>query len=98
MREDIYALGAAAYHFGDAIDLKEMFEGAPADALIMGNVSPSQQFLGGTEDSIREETHRIMKECGMHENFLISSGCDIPPIAKWENIDAFFEAAKDFQK
>ena len=98
MRDDIYALGAAAYHFGDAIDLKVMFDGAPADALIMGNVSPSRQFLGGTTDSIREETHRIMAECAAYDNFLISSGCDIPPMAKWENIDAFFAAAKTFNK
>ena len=40
MVESILSTGAAAYHFGDAIDLKEMFEGAPADALMLRTLPP----------------------------------------------------------
>ena len=97
MAKDIYSLGAMGYHFGDAINLKDMFESAPADVLVMGNVSPSAQFCNGTPTSIREATHDVMAACGEHPNFLISSGCDIPPASSWENIDAFFCAAEDFQ-
>ena len=35
---------------------------------------------------------QIMEECSGYPNFLISSGCDIPPMTPWENIDAFFSA------
>lgn len=97
MAKDIYALGAMGYHFGDAINLKDMFPGAPEDVLVMGNVSPSAQFLGGTPDSIRKATHEVMAQCGEYPNFLISSGCDIPPASSWDNIDAFFRAAESFQ-
>lgn len=97
MAKDIYALGAMGYHFGDAINLKDMFPGAPGDVLVMGNVSPSAQFLGGTPDSIRKATHEVMAQCGEYPNFLISSGCDIPPASSWDNIDAFFRAAESFQ-
>ena len=31
-----------------------------------------------------------------YPNFVISSGCDIPPASKWENIDAFFKAVDEF--
>ena len=31
---------------------------------------------------------------GAYPNFVISGGCDIPPQSSWENIDAFFAAAK----
>ena len=95
MAKDIYALGAMGYHFGDAITLKDMFADAPADALVMGNVSPSAQFCNGTPNSIREATRKVMAQCGEYPNFLISSGCDIPPASSWENIDAFFQAAKE---
>lgn len=95
MTKDIYALGAAGYHFGDAIRLADMLPDAPKDALIMGNVSPSVQFRNGTPESIAEATRRVMEECSGYDNFLISSGCDIPPLSPWENIDAFFKAAKD---
>jgi len=90
MAKDIYQLGAAGYHFGDAVRLADMFPDAPKDVLVMGNVSPSKQFRNGTPESMAEETRRIMEECGGYQNFVISSGCDIPPMSSWENIDAFF--------
>lgn len=98
MVRDIYKLGAAGYHFGDSIDLASVLPDAPMDALIMGNVSPSKQFCNGTPATITEETHRIMANCSSYPNFLISSGCDIPPLSPWENIDTFFEVVQSFYK
>ena len=96
MAPDIYHLGAMGYHFGDAISMTDVLPGAPADALIMGNVSPSVQFCNGTPASITEATHAVMEACCQYPNYLISSGCDIPPISPWENIEAFFAAAESF--
>ncbi|MBS7172993.1 uroporphyrinogen decarboxylase family protein [Blautia caecimuris] len=31
-----------------------------------------------------------------YPNFVISSGCDIPPAAPLENIQAFFDAVKEY--
>ena len=98
MTEEMYAIGAMGYHFGDAINLADMFVGAPADVLIMGNVSPSAQFRNGTPESIREATHKVMEACSANANFVISSGCDIPPQCSWDNIDSFFAASADFYK
>ena len=62
----------------------------------MGNVSPAEQFRGGTPESIRAATLDVMEKCCKHPNFVISSGCDIPPLSSWDNIDAFFAAVKEF--
>lgn len=96
MIDSILDTGAAAYHFGNAIDMAEMMTHIPADTVAMGNVDPAGQFRNGTEESIREETQRIMEACCKYPNFVISSGCDIPPMSKWENIDAFFGAVTEF--
>lgn len=97
MIDSILRVGAAAYHFGNAIDMQEMLRHIPADTVAMGNVDPAGQFMNGTPASIREETLRIMRACCPgNPNFVISSGCDIPPKSKWENIDAFFQAAADY--
>ncbi len=96
MAKDIYQMGAMGYHFGDAIHLADMFADAPSDALVMGNVSPSAQLLGGTVSSIREVTKQLLQECGHHANFVISSGCDIPPLTPWPHLDAFFDAVADY--
>ena len=34
--------------------------------------------------------------CTVHPNFVISSGCDIPPASRWDNIDAFFNEVETF--
>jgi len=96
MAQDIYQLGAMGYHFGDAISMADVVDRAPKDALIMGNVSPSAEFCNGTPESIRDATLAVMKDCCHCDNFVISSGCDIPPASSWDNIDAFFRAAGEF--
>lgn len=37
-----------------------------------------------------------MEKCCKYPNFVISSGCDIPPLSSWDNIDAFFAAVDEF--
>ncbi len=95
MIDSILATGAGAYHFGNAIDMAEMMSHIPANVVAMGNVDPAGQFKEGTVESIKAETKRICHACKAYPNFVLSSGCDIPPTSKWENIDAFFEAAKE---
>ena len=95
MLEQIFSQGAAAYHFGNAVDMADVLSRAPADVLCMGNIDPAGQFTLGNPDSIRAATRELIANCGGYKNFVPSSGCDIPARAKWENIDAFFEALKD---
>lgn len=92
MLPDIFAIGASAYHFGNAVDMAAVMAAAPADCLCMGNVDPAAQFVQGTPESMTEATNALLAQCGHYKNFVPSSGCDIPYHAKWENIQAFFNA------
>ena len=92
MLDQIFAQGAAAYHFGNAVNMADVLAGAPSDALCMGNVDPAGELAEGTPESVTAATKKLMEECGMYKNFIPSSGCDIPAHAKWENIEAFFAA------
>lgn len=94
MLDRIYELGAAAYHFGNAVNMEEIMTRTPADILVMGNIDPAGEFAGGTVESITAATRSLMEKCGGYQNFVPSSGCDIPAHAKWENIQAFFAAVK----
>lgn len=88
--------GAAAYHFGNAVSMEDMLRQMPGDVLTMGNVDPVSAIRNGTPEKVRQDTLAIMEACCKYPNFLISSGCDIPPAAPWENIDAFFAAVEEF--
>lgn len=90
----IHQLGMRAYSFGDAIDLEEALKIIDPGSLVLGNISPALEFRGGTPDSIAAATKALCARCGNYPNFVLSSGCDIPPVSPLENIDAFFENAQ----
>ncbi len=96
--ESILRTGSAAYHFGNSIDMEKMLEHIPPETVVFGNIDPAGQFKNGTPESIRAATLELLSRCSKYPNFVISSGCDIPPLSKWENIDAFFKAVEDFYK
>ncbi|MBR4054381.1 MAG: uroporphyrinogen decarboxylase family protein [Clostridia bacterium] len=92
MAQSLFTQGAAAYHFGNAVPMKEMLKKAPADILCMGNIDPVSKFSAGTPDEMKQAVAELLEDCKDYPNFLPSSGCDIPAHVKWENIHAFFEA------
>ncbi len=96
MIDSILTIGADAYHFGNVISMEEMLQHIPNDIVVMGNIDPVSQFCNGTKESIRKETRELLEKCSNYSNFIISSGCDIPPMSSWENIDAFFDEVKNF--
>ena len=96
MPQLLFTQGAAAYHFGNSVDMEQMLKAAPADILCMGNVDPAGQITRGTPESVREATRALLEKCGSYPNFVASSGCDIPAHAGWDNIQAFFGALKEW--
>ncbi len=96
MIDSILETGAPVLHFGNAIDMKEMMEKIPETIVAMGNVDPAGQLRNGTPESVRQATLDVMENCCKYPNYVISSGCDIPPMSSWDNIDAFFDAVKEF--
>ena len=94
--EAVVDTGARAFHFGNAIDMADIMPLIPSDCIVMGNVDPAGEIRFGTPESIREKTFEVMGKCCKYPNFVISTGCDVPPMSPWENIDAFFAAVDEF--
>lgn len=95
--KSIASINADAYHFGNAIDIEEMLKIMPNDKLIMGNINPVM-FKDSMPEEIENQAVSLLQRCGKYSNFVISTGCDIPAAAKWENINAYFEAVTEFYK
>ena len=97
MLDSILSTGAAAYHFGNAVDMEQdIIAHVPSDIVVMGNIDPAGVLRMGTPDGVKEATVSLLEKCSIYPNFVLSSGCDIPPLTPWENIDIFFEASKEY--
>ena len=90
------ATGAAAYHFGNKINMVEALKEVPADALAMGNLDPVSLFKAATPEVMKKATLDLLEATRSYPNFVLSSGCDTPPHTPAENIDAFFAALNEF--
>ena len=76
--------------------MKNMVESVPSDVIVMGNVDPAGILRLGNPETVRSATLELLEKCASHKNFVISSGCDIPPMTPWDNISAFFDAINEF--
>lgn len=95
MVDTMLSTGCRVFHFGNAISIEEMLKKMPKDVLVMGNIDPVH-LKDLTKEEIIQETSDLLNTIGDIENFIISSGCDIPPMAKWENIDAFMQVSQEY--
>ena len=64
--------GCKVFHFGNAIDMRDIVPLIPSDCLVMGNIDPSSQFRNGTPESIYKATTELMSDlCPKYPNFVI---------------------------
>ncbi|MGI6000164.1 MAG: uroporphyrinogen decarboxylase family protein [Candidatus Merdisoma sp.] len=96
LKKQLAEMNVRAYSFGNAIDIEEMLKSLPSDRLIIGNIDPVGVLRNGAPEKIQAETTELLERCSKYKNFVLSSGCDIPPLTPMENLEAFFQAAKEF--
>ncbi|MBR2831674.1 MAG: uroporphyrinogen decarboxylase family protein [Oscillospiraceae bacterium] len=87
----VMATGARMFHFGDRANMWELLQTLPSDVIVMGNISPSAVFMCDSTYKMAHDTQTLLRQCLGFDNFMISSGCDIPANTPIENIDKFFE-------
>lgn len=84
--------GAKAYHFGNAISMIEVLKQCPADVLVMGNINPVGVLRMMSPQQIEREVISLLEQTAGFPNFVLSTGCDVPPCVPIENIQAYYNA------
>ena len=95
--DQMYETGAKGLHFGDSVNMRQILEKLPRDILIFGNIKPSA-MVSESAEWIYAKSMEVLEETKEFENFVFSSGCDIPPDAPIENVQAMVDACSDFNK
>ena len=63
---------------------------------LLGDV-PASLLAFGTADEVYDYTTKLIDDVGPTTGLMVSSGCDCPPNAKDENVDAMIQATVDYQ-
>lgn len=93
---NIREIGAGGYSIGNAVDIEEALKVIPQDSIVIGNIDPAGTLRNGTPEQVKKETRELLERCSKYPNFVIASGCDIPPMTPLENIQAFFDTTAEF--
>lgn len=88
--------GAQGLHFGNRMDMRQVFKEVPENIVVSGNLDPVGVFKMSTPAQIKDLTLELLDTAKEHSNFVISSGCDIPPGVPAANIRAFYEGLAEF--
>lgn len=96
MTDELLETNARVFHFGNAIDIAMMLEKMPKDKVIMGNIDPVGDIKDGTVEKVIGDTKDLLNRCKEYQNFIISTGCDVPPKSSWDNIHAFMDVSKEY--
>jgi uroporphyrinogen decarboxylase len=83
--------GAKCLHFGNAVDMNQIMPQLPKDALGFGNVDPLKVIRLGEVYDVKSKTLELLEQMGKYRNFVLSTGCEVPPGATIENLDAFYK-------
>jgi uroporphyrinogen decarboxylase len=89
-------VGAHGYHFGNAMNMINALEACPSDVLVLGNLDPVGVFRMSTPEQMKQAAKNLLEQTAGHRNFVLSSGCDVPPHVSFDNIKAFYEALAEY--
>ena len=88
--------GAWGYHFGNKIDMLKALNDCPPDVLVMGNLDPVAIFKSASPETVRSSALELLNLTAAYPNFVLSSGCDVPPHTPQANIEAFYGALEEY--
>ena len=96
--EKVLESGAEINHFGAPMDIVAALGKVGPDVILGGNLDPTAVFHDGTPQAVGEATRALLEATRSYKNFIISSGCDIPPGTPLASLNAFYRAVAEFNK
>ena len=90
--------GAWALHFGNRADMVEALKACPPDLPVLGNIDPVGIFQQASPEQVYTAVSALLEKTAPYDNFILSSGCDVPPHTPIDNIKAFYRALADYNE
>jgi uroporphyrinogen decarboxylase len=90
--------GASIYHFGAPMDLPGALTRVAPEIVLGGNLDPVTLFQKGSPQATAEASRALLEATRPYKNFIVSTGCDIPPGSPLANLNSFFRTVAEFNK
>jgi len=84
--------GPEIFHFSTPMDIPAALRQVDGKVILCGNLDPTSVFYNGTPDEVYEKATQLLSDTLPYRNYIISSGCDLPPGTPLANLDAFYKA------
>ncbi|MFO7918117.1 MAG: uroporphyrinogen decarboxylase family protein [Anaerolineae bacterium] len=92
--EAMIETGVQGLSLGPMVDFAETIKEIPEEAVLLGNLDPVRVLNGRTPSGVYRATPELMETMAPHDNFILSTGCDLPMDTPLENIHAMMDAAR----
>ena len=66
----------------------------PSDVVLIGNISPTEVMVSKSPQQVYADTRALAEAMNPYHNFVLSTGCDLPPETPLANIQAFMDAGR----
>jgi len=87
--------GAIGLSLDSGVNFKDLKKTVPKEIALIGNLDPVNILLRSTPEEVTKATKNLIEIMNGTENFILSSGCDIPIDTPFENIEAFMKTARE---
>lgn len=84
--------GLGVFHFGPPMDILAALERVLAEVVLCGNLDSARVFVQLPPGEIQARAAGLLEAAGERKNFVLSSGCDLPPNVPLSSLDAFYRA------
>lgn len=88
----ILETGLSTFHFGAPMDLPGGLAQVDSNVVLCGNLEPTGVFCYVGPQEVKARTSALLEATAGRANYVVSSGCDLPPATPLQNLDAFFAA------
>jgi uroporphyrinogen decarboxylase len=86
--DEILDIAPTCFSLESKVDLEVAGEKLGGKICVLGNLSPTGNFLSGTPESVIQEGKDCIKRWGDAPGFILTVGCDFPKKVPFENVKA----------
>ena len=79
------------------VDMVRAAQIAGENVVIMGNINPTAVMKDGSVEDVKSACKKLLEEMRDYPNFLLSTGCDLPPGVPLKNMQAFMQTVREFK-